>query len=238
MPRAKPAIVAVMVVSLLLSLGGCLVGDTSDEQTEVEIDAVELKAIGLQYLKDRYGMTFEVTSYLNGAWGQNLYGFNATTAKFRHKQPFSVRWHRENGVDFFNEDYLYQPMEEEYDSLIEWYLEEIYTSFHVNTRLRGPLYPSSFNGMTGLEEFHSWGRDLVQVHTTVTVPSESPESVAGPAFAIEAKLKELHPIGSINIVARDPASFQLYVETSNSPPPFGEWPDIPGQNVYRSEWGM
>ncbi len=250
MRKTKTGVAIVIVVSLMFGFGGCFMVRPTDEETEARINEFEMKTIGLEYLKDRYGVSFELTGYLYGGWANTtIHGFRATTRGFEHEYPFSIRWKRENGVDLFEETYLYWPMEVLYSAALQEVVRQVFPTSSTYAVLHAPEavsyrppYPDTFNGMTTYEEFHSWGRDNIMVDTIIGIPTDEAGDFVHGASQLEITLKQIHPIGSLSITVMPRESYQSW--TDFEPPPYdswnkpSRWDNIVRDSVITSEWGV
>ncbi len=253
MHRVRAGIVVVMIVSLIIGLGGCFVGQPAAEDTDARIDELELKAKGLEYLRDRYGVSFQVTGVRYGGWAGNLpMGLYVTTAEFTHHVPMFVHWKRENGMDVFTEDYLYWPMEGLYAAALQEVVDQYFPVSDLYVDLDGwdrdenltksvPHYPESFNGETTYDEFHSWGQDRLYVSTVVAIPSDEANDVEQRSTSLEAAISQIHSIGMLSVNVMSMEDYQAW--SGFIPTPFegtldrpSRWDNTTRITVIIKEW--
>ncbi len=192
---------------------------------------------------------FEVVRYLNGAWGRNLYGFEATTAEYIHKPPFDVHWERVDGVDYFKEEYLYWPMEKKYAASLHGMVRQFFPISEMHVELYDPRhvvslpsYPDSFDSDTSFDEFCVWARDVIEVSVIIALPIEEASDVDSIAFMLEREIQKAHPIGSLSVNIMTSDNYQAWVEFE--PLPYDKrgnntsrWDVVTRERVIFSEWG-
>ncbi len=230
----------VLAVALAICLAGC--GTPGGKDTLPE---EELKVKVLDYLQERYGTYFQVTGIeRDSLFGGPAKGVSVIALDYPDCDEFTVYWTREWWQDTFDDRFLYCSMAEHYRTMAEQaasaYFPENHTTVEfVSTR---PAYPYSFNGDTTPEEFHQWGKDIIDTRIVVAIPTTSIDSFSNESEALTIGLERVFTIGSLILRVFSLENYRIWTDFHDPPinhdnDQYEYRRDIPSEDFLFHEWG-
>lgn len=210
----KKKLIIVILCLIILYTGGCSMMNKKQDVTE-KPTREEVKQEMLDYLKEKYGVTFECQSIEYISWSQT--GHESMFAYPEGTNPnynFPVyRYHKKDGSFEYKDGYVGYLMRPLYFEKFE----NIVTSYFPESTLRVGFrytYPESFNQSTTFEEFNEYASKKNNIGFSIYIPvsSESEEAdVKNKVELIKQELQSEIKIATMYLAAYLEEDYQKYV---------------------------
>jgi hypothetical protein len=198
------------------------------------ISAADVEAQGIAYMEQRYGVPFTMDKvWWSGVLGNVVAGVYVTSPTHPYCNSTLVRWSSVDGVDVFQDDYLYCPMADEYAARFQDWVDAGFPINHLSVRATGPDYPVSFNSSTTFEEFQAFVQPVASIITVVAVPDTAP-GIDAAATRLGTQLRTMSGKGLFQVVVLTPANFELWKQSY--PVKDGVSPNIAEERRIRDSW--